>query len=257
MSTHFDDLPAELAGELRAALTGDGAAAATIGDRYRDGRGVASDPAKAFRWYGRGALAGDARARGWLAVCLHEGYGCERNALQALKWYRLALAQGRGDAAYGLGLCHLRGDGVLRDLPRAEEYFQRAIELGCVAGYAGLAELRLGVGGRRREAARAARLLLAGAQGGDRVALRKLRGLRRELETRARAGWEDAARVLAAMWAHGLGVDCVDRHLADAWLERAARAASRPGPTMCEDARVSSPPPLPNGDSRTAGAPRA
>lgn len=257
MSTHPDSISTALSRELQAALAGDGAAAATIGDRYRDGRGVAVDPAKAFRWYGRGALAGDARARSWLAVCLHEGHGCEPDPLQALKWYRLALAQGRGDAAYGLGLCHLRGDGVARDLPRAEEYFQRAIELGCVAGYAGLAELRLGVGGRRREPARAAELLLAAARGGDRVALRKLRGLRRELETRARAGWEDAARVLASMWASGLGVDCADGHLADAWLERAARAASRPGPLMCEDAWVPAPSPLAEGASRTAGAPHA
>jgi TPR repeat protein len=256
MRTHSSSFPAELGRELRAALAGDGAAAAAIGDRYRDGRGVAGDPAKAFRWYGRGALAGDARARVWLAVCFHEGLGCERNPLQALKWYRLALAQGRGDAAYGLGLCHLHGAGVVRDLPRAEEYFQRAIELGCVAGHAGLAELRLGVGGRRREAARAARLLLAAAKGGDRCALRRLRGLRRELETRARAGWEDAARVLATMWASGLGVDCVDGHLADAWLLRAERAASRPGPPMCEDVQPASPP-LPGGDSRTAGAPHS
>jgi TPR repeat protein len=158
--------------------------------------------------------------------------------VQALKWYRLALAQGRGDAAYGLGLCHLRGDGLVRDPARAEACFHRALQLGCVAGYAGLAELRLTGHGRRREPARAAELLLEAIRGGDRPALRRLRGLRRELESRARAGWEDAARVLAAMWASGHGVDCADRHLADAWLERAERAASRPGQRMCEDVQA-------------------
>lgn len=92
-----------------AASRGDGAAACTLGDMYREGLGGLRYSSKlTFRWYSCSAMAGDANGRNNLGACYEHGLGCAQSYPKAVKWYRLSAAQDLGTASMNLGCCHLR-----------------------------------------------------------------------------------------------------------------------------------------------------
>lgn len=114
-----------------AASRGDGAAACTLGDMYREGLGgLRCSPKLTFHCYSRSALAGDPNGQNNLGACYEHGLGCQRSYTNAVKWYRLAAAQRLGTAAMNLGYCYLRGHGVAADKAEALRLFRLAVEQG-------------------------------------------------------------------------------------------------------------------------------
>ena len=109
-----------------AAEADDDQAAYKLGDMYLDGKGVATDPVEACRWYARshelGKQAGDPVVWGASALrlgrCHEEGLGCEQSFEKALEWYEVAetglgMAVRMGAAWYERSLTQAR-DGIKR-----------------------------------------------------------------------------------------------------------------------------------------------
>jgi TPR repeat protein len=119
------------ADRMRAAESGDGAAACELGDLYRVGAGgLRHSPAQTFRWYARSALAGDANGQNNLGACYEHGIGCKQGYRNAVSWYRKAAAQQLAYASSNLGYCYLHGHGVRADKTLALTWFERALEQG-------------------------------------------------------------------------------------------------------------------------------
>ncbi len=119
------------ADRMRAAESGDGAAACELGDLYRVGAGgLRHSPAQTFRWYARSALAGDANGQNNLGACYEHGIGCKQGYRNAVSWYRKAAAQQLAYASSNLGYCCLYGHGVRADKTLALTWFERALEQG-------------------------------------------------------------------------------------------------------------------------------
>lgn len=119
------------ADRMRAAESGDGAAACELGDLYRVGAGgLRHSPAQSFRWYARSALAGDANGQNNLGACYEHGIGCKQGYRTAVSWYRQAAAQQLAYASSNLGYCYLYGHGVRADKTLALTWFERALEQG-------------------------------------------------------------------------------------------------------------------------------
>lgn len=114
-----------------AASRGDGGAACSLGDMYREALGgLRYSPKQAFRWYARSALAGDSNGQNNLGACYEHGFGCDQSFPRAVKWYRPAVARRLGTASMNLGYCYLRGHGVPADKGKALRLFKLAVEQG-------------------------------------------------------------------------------------------------------------------------------
>ena len=112
-------------------MRGDGAAACTLGDMYREGLGgLRYSPKQAYRWYAKSALTGDANGQNNLGACCEHGLGCAQSYAKAAKWYRLAAAQGLAYASSNLGYLYLRGHGVPADKSTALGWFEQALAQG-------------------------------------------------------------------------------------------------------------------------------
>jgi len=123
-------VPEPLQPVLARALRGDGSAARSLGDRYREGAGVPFRPRRAFRWYVRAAFAGDATAMNQLGACYHNGIGCPVNMKQAVHWYRQGARRGCPHAQENLGHCYLKGLGAPKDRDLAIRYLRQAAAQG-------------------------------------------------------------------------------------------------------------------------------
>ena len=121
----------EFARLLGAAERGDGAAACTLGDMYREGlEGLRYSPKETYRWYAKSALTGDANGQNNSGACYEHGLGCAQSYAKAAKWYRLAAAQGLAYASSNLGYLYLRGHGVPADKSTALGWFEKALAQG-------------------------------------------------------------------------------------------------------------------------------
>jgi hypothetical protein len=116
---------------ITAANAGDGGAACTLGDMYREGTGgLRYSPKQTYRWYAQSALTGDANGQCNLGACYEHGLGCTQSYVKAVKWYRLSAAQQLGTASMNLGYCYLRGRGVAANKVEALRLFRLAVEQG-------------------------------------------------------------------------------------------------------------------------------
>ena len=114
---------------LGRADAGDGEAACTLGDMFREGTAGAVRSIKlAFHWYSRSALMGDPRGQNNFASFYEHGLGCKQSFKNAVKWYRAAVRQGSGTAHMNLGHCYRRGSGVPRDVAAAQEHAKSDID---------------------------------------------------------------------------------------------------------------------------------
>ena len=106
-------------------------AAATIGDVYYWGKGVAIDYLRAMAAYKVAAEAGDAISQFQVGYMYFDGgHGVAVDFEQARAWLEKAAAQDDPDAVCQLGTIYFEGKGVAPSLHRARERYQRAIELG-------------------------------------------------------------------------------------------------------------------------------
>jgi uncharacterized protein len=105
---------------------GDADAQFNLGQAYRMGRGVQSDPRQAQTWFERAAAQGHEQAEGILGMMLFQS----GQRQQAMPWLRRAADRGDPQAQYILGTAHFNGDLVGRDWPRAYALMTSSAEQG-------------------------------------------------------------------------------------------------------------------------------
>lgn len=145
--------------------------------RYRDGKGVAKDEAKAMQWAHRAADSGNADAMDFvgfaylrgsvvnrspeiafgyfraaaensaqaafnLGQCYFGAQGTEQNIPKALEWWKKAATKGHGRAAATAAMAYLSGEGVVPDAKQARRLAERAAELNNPSGLVVLGEMQ-------------------------------------------------------------------------------------------------------------------
>ncbi len=87
----------------------------SLGQIYREGKGVTQDYKTAVKWYKLSAEQGDAPAQYNLGQMYRRGDGVLQNYKTAVKWYKLSAKQGNASAQINLGLAYALGKGVIQD----------------------------------------------------------------------------------------------------------------------------------------------
>ena len=107
-------LDASLGEVLQAAQSGEAAAQAELGARYRDGRGVDKDVFKSLKWLKLAAEQHYPRAQRNLGG-LFDVDGLKGDPADVLEWYQKAADQGDPEAQFNLGSMYQNGEGVVTD----------------------------------------------------------------------------------------------------------------------------------------------
>ena len=111
------------------AETGDATAQLALAVRYRDGKGVAQDHAKAMRWAHPAADKGDPAAMDFVGWMFFRGTGVTHNPALAAGYFKSA-ADRSAAAAWNLGQCYFAAQGVEHDIPKALEAWSKAAAMG-------------------------------------------------------------------------------------------------------------------------------
>lgn len=112
-----------------------------IGNRYREGKGVAKNYTKAMYWYRQAAEQGFAGAQNNLAFMYEQGLGVPRDESEAAKWYRRAAVQKDAYAQHSLGRMYRDGRGVPQDLTEAAIWIRKAAEQGHHTAFRDMGEM--------------------------------------------------------------------------------------------------------------------
>lgn len=135
----------DYAGAIReftaAAEAGDARAQFALGAMYRNGEGVAPDPAAAANWYRRAAQQGHVDAQYNLGLLYRNGVGVAKDDAIAATWYIQAARQGLAQAQYNLAVMYQIGAGVQVDLTEAFAWLTLAALQGQVGAEAALGRL--------------------------------------------------------------------------------------------------------------------
>lgn len=159
-----DGLPDEL---HTAVVSGDNKALFEIGDRYMDGRGLASDYGKAAEWYRLAAERGFAPAQYRIGNFYEKGLGVDRDAAKAKHWYELAANQGNASAMHNLAVLLAAGTNGAPDNEAAARWFTRAAELGVKDSQFNLAILSAKGVGMKQNLEESYKWFAIAAQAGD------------------------------------------------------------------------------------------
>lgn len=124
-----------------AAETGDARSQFALGAMYRNGEGVAPDPAAAANWYRRAAQQGHVDAQYNLGLLYRNGVGVAKDDAIAATWYIQAARQGLAQAQYNLAVMYQIGAGVQVDLTEAFAWLTLAALQGQVGAEAALGRL--------------------------------------------------------------------------------------------------------------------
>jgi localization factor PodJL len=114
----------------RAAKGGVAVAQYRLGSLYERGQGVAKDLTSAVNWYQRAADQGNVNAMHNLAVMMSEGADGPPDADKALQWFLAAADYGVRDSQYNLGVIYARGLGTPQDLVASFKWFAIAAAQG-------------------------------------------------------------------------------------------------------------------------------
>ncbi len=114
----------------RAAEGGVAVAQYRLGSLYERGQGVSRDLTKAVDWYQRAADQGNVNAMHNLAVLMSEGVGGQPDPQKALQWFLAAADYGVRDSQYNLGVIYARGLGTPQDLSASYKWFAIAAAQG-------------------------------------------------------------------------------------------------------------------------------
>ncbi|MDP3878314.1 MAG: tetratricopeptide repeat protein [Methylobacter sp.] len=104
-----------------------------LGDLYAQGKGIAQDDERAFKFYKLAANRGVPRAYLLVGNLAAQGKGCEKNEELAFKAYKLAAERdedNQADAACRLALCYLHGLGTKQNDEFADEWFKKSAAQG-------------------------------------------------------------------------------------------------------------------------------
>ena len=197
----------------------DGAAMTIMGELYKDGLGVRTDPTEAARWWRLASARGDAQGAFELGVATLAGRGVPDNRGRAQALFQQAAGKGVPGAFYNLGLMALDGD--IKNYPEAAKNFQRAADLGSSDAKYALGLLMKDGRGVEKDGAKAAGLLkeaadekLVAAQIDYAIMLFNGEGVAKDEATAAgyfsraaSAGNPIAENRLARLYATGRGVD--------------------------------------------------
>jgi TPR repeat protein len=155
---------------------GHGASCASLGWAYEDGVGVAKDPAKAFTLYRKACEDNDRWACTRLAFALASGAGVEQDVPEAARLLDKSCAAGDAMACAKLGAMLRVGDGVPQDLARADPLLRSACDKGSSWGCGELAGL-LVARGSSQDLQEAAKLLEGACEKDDATFCAMLAGL--------------------------------------------------------------------------------
>ncbi|MEK9704161.1 MAG: tetratricopeptide repeat protein [Deltaproteobacteria bacterium] len=101
-----------------------------LGEIYRRGQGLDSNPTEAFRWHTKAAEKNHAPSQSMLGYLYRNGIGTAENSAQAVNWYRRAADQNYALAQFNLGSLYRKGYGVPQDEARARALYQQAAKNG-------------------------------------------------------------------------------------------------------------------------------
>ena len=143
-------------------------ACARYGLALLKGWGCAASPVEGERWLRRAALAGDGEAAALVGdLQAHPNDGTPANDTEALAWYQRAAEAGHVRAMRVLGLAYRAGRGTPPSEQEAATWLERAAAHGDAESAADLARLGSATGNDTGQAREAADRLLALAEGGD------------------------------------------------------------------------------------------
>jgi len=117
------DQTGALGGLVAEAEAGEAAAQLFLAIRYRDGDGVAKDPAAAMLWGHRAADQGHAEALDFVGFAYLRGAMVKRNTVVALGYFQAASPES-AQAAFNLGQCYYGAQGTEQDCARALEWWE-------------------------------------------------------------------------------------------------------------------------------------
>lgn len=146
----------------------------SLGDVYRDGRGVDKNLTEARYWYVLGAAKNNVFAEYNLGLIFLQGQGVAENKEKAVFWFWRAARQGFGPAMQRLANFYISGDIVQKDEQQGRVLLQGAAEMGVNAAKLRYGELLLdGIGGEK-DIEGGKRWIENAAQSGDGSAQAKL-----------------------------------------------------------------------------------
>jgi len=126
----------------RAAVGGQADAQCAMGDRYKQGLGVAQNWFEACRWYQMAAEQDNAVAQCALAACYAEGKGVKKDLAHAFAWFEKAAAHNVPLAQWNLGEMYATGlPGIDPDPKKATLLCKRAANAGFAPASATLGAL--------------------------------------------------------------------------------------------------------------------
>ena len=171
---------------------------------HEKGRGVARDLTGAFFDYARLAEAGDAWSQNKVGSMLALGTGVAVDQAEAVTWFRRAADQSNMLAVANLGVAYTMGEGVAADAAEGRRLLRRAIDSGDASALARVGDF-----------------YLSGGQAGHRDLKSAVELLRRA----ARLKNDDAAVILAKLYANGVGVAKDERRAFNELKEIAQRGS--------------------------------
>ncbi len=167
-----------------------------VATRYADGRGVATDLAKAAEWYAHSAEAGYAPAQYRIGNFFEKGLGVKRDIPAAKRWYEQAAEQGNVSAMHNLAVLYAMGADGAADNETAVKWFRKAAELGVKDSQFNLAILDAKGVGTPQDLVDSYKWFAVAARNGDKDAADK----RDEVAKALRPEQLDKARAAADLW---------------------------------------------------------
>lgn len=108
---------------------GDAKAQLDLAIRYRDGKGVGKDQARAMQWAHRAADQGSTDAMDFVGFAYLRGADVKRNPVVAFGYFKAA-AEKSAQAAFNLGQCYFGAQGTEQDCAKAIEWWKKAAAKG-------------------------------------------------------------------------------------------------------------------------------
>ena len=102
----------------------------SLGEFYRDGRGVPKDLKEALKLFRKAADRGDALAQNNLGLMYGAGLGVKKNEKAAVKWFKKAAEGGDPSGQLNLGVMYANGRGVSRNPQEALRWYRAAADQG-------------------------------------------------------------------------------------------------------------------------------
>lgn len=115
---------------LKAANNGHLFAQNNAGYFNTNGIGVEENPEEAFKWYKKAAERGYSNSQASLALFYYNGTAVEKDLEKAFFWFSKAATQEQPFAQYCLGILYRNGEGIEKDLDKAKEWFRKAADNG-------------------------------------------------------------------------------------------------------------------------------